>query len=86
MAETVGTATPKFAPDGVTRIFDVQFLSPSSLLPYYRNSKRHDRRQIVLLAKALKTSGFDQPIVVDKDMVIIKGHGRRLPPWKSRWT
>ena len=24
------------------------------------------------------TSGFDQPIVVDKDHVIIKGHGRRL--------
>ena len=58
--------------------YPIVYMSPTALMPYYRNSKRHDRRQITLLAKAIRTTGFDQPIVVDKDRVIIKGHGRRL--------
>lgn len=58
--------------------FDVVFISPTKLKPYANNAKKHSRRQVTLLAKAMRTMGFDQPIVVDKDMVIIKGHGRRL--------
>lgn len=58
--------------------YPVVYLHPSKLKPYYRNNKRHSKKQILLMAKAIKTVGFDQPIVVDKDYVIIKGHGRRL--------
>lgn len=60
------------------KTFSVKYVSPTAILPYFRNSKTHTKRQVLLLAKAIRTSGFDQPIVVDKDMVIIKGHGRRL--------
>ena len=45
--------------------------------PYPLNAKKHPNQQIELLAKQI-ASGFDQPIVVDKDYVIIKGHGRLL--------
>jgi hypothetical protein len=65
-----------FGQDPMT--FPVKYMSPTAVLPYFRNAKKHDRRQITLLAKAIRTSGFDQPIVVDKDLVIIKGHARRL--------
>lgn len=58
--------------------FDVQFMSPSALKPYFRNSKKHNRTQVLQLAKAIRTMGFDQPIVVDGSLVIIKGHGRQL--------
>jgi ParB-like chromosome segregation protein Spo0J len=45
--------------------------------PYANNAKKHPQSQIDLLVKQI-SEGFDQPIVVDKNMTIIKGHGRRL--------
>lgn len=58
--------------------FEVKYLHPKDLKPYFRNQKKHDRRQITQLANAIRRVGFDQPIVVDENMVVIKGHGRRL--------
>lgn len=58
------------------KTFPVVMLSPESLKPYYRNNKKHNPKQVILLARLLRTHGFDQPIVVDADHVIIKGHGR----------
>lgn len=46
--------------------------------PYPLNSKNHDERQVEGIANSIQRFGFDQPIVVDKEGVIIKGHGRRL--------
>lgn len=48
----------------------------NSLVPYENNSKRHPQEQIEAIAKSIQSFGFDQPIVVDKNNVIIKGHGR----------
>lgn len=48
------------------------------VLPYENNSKLHDPAQVKKIAKSIKDFGWDQPIVVDKNGVIIKGHGRRL--------
>lgn len=47
------------------------------LIPYEFNSKIHDDPQVARIAKSIKEFGWDQPIVVDKHGVIIKGHGRR---------
>lgn len=46
--------------------------------PYELNSKKHDEDQVGKIATSIERFGFDQPIVVDGDGVIIKGHGRRL--------
>lgn len=52
---------------------------PDELIPYERNIKKHDEAQVDRIVASIKAAkGFDQPIVVDKNMVIIKGHGRRL--------
>ncbi|MCG5512841.1 ParB/Srx family N-terminal domain-containing protein [Ectothiorhodospira shaposhnikovii] len=48
------------------------------LIPYEKNAKKHTPEKINKLANAIREFGWDQPIVVDKDGVIIKGHGRRL--------
>jgi len=48
------------------------------IIPYERNAKLHDDAQVVELAEKIKKYGFTQPIVVDKDNVIIIGHCRRL--------
>ena len=50
----------------------------TDLIPYEKNAKLHPPEQIERLAATIKRFGWDQPIVVDKEGVIIKGHGRRL--------
>lgn len=46
--------------------------------PYPNNPRTHPPAQIDMLAGMMKRHGVDQPIVVDDDGVILKGHGRRL--------
>ena len=46
--------------------------------PYELNAKIHDEEQVARIAESISKFGWDQPIVVDKDGVVIKGHGRRL--------
>lgn len=67
------------------KTFDVVFMKPTELKPYFQNNKVHSKRQILLLARAVRTYGFDQPIVVDKELVIIKGHGRWLAALELRY-
>ena len=47
-----------------------------SIKPYHKNAKKHPDKQLKLIAKSLKEFGWQQPIVVDKNDVIIVGHGR----------
>jgi hypothetical protein len=61
------------------RTFDprIEWRDPASLTPYSNNAKTHPSEQIDKIAASIASFGFDQPIVVDGDGVIIKGHGRR---------
>lgn len=70
-------------PSGVKN-FAVTMIQPQALKPYYRNNKEHQQRQVTLLARVLRTYGFDQPIVVDKDYIIIKGHGRWMAAMEAK--
>jgi len=56
--------------------FEIIFLNPASLKEYSQNAKIHSQEQIQEIARQIAAFGFDQPIVVDKDQTIIKGHGR----------
>ena len=44
--------------------------------PYPKNAKEHPEKQIKQVANSIREFGFNQPIVVDKDGVIVVGHGR----------
>lgn len=50
--------------------------NPLDLIPYERNAKKHPPDQVRKIANSIKQFGWDQPIVIDKDNVVIKGHGR----------
>lgn len=50
----------------------------SRIKPYDKNAKIHDDKQVEKIANSIKEFGWSQPIVVDKDGVVIAGHGRRL--------
>ena len=58
--------------------FRVQLRSIDSIKPYDRNPRINDQA-VDAVAASLKEFGFQQPIVVDADGVIVAGHTR------SRW-
>ncbi len=51
-------------------------LPVASLRPYSRNARTHSDKQIAQIAASIRTFGFNNPVLVDKDGVIIAGHGR----------
>lgn len=55
---------------------EVVYLSPADLIPYENNAKIHAPEQVEKIANSIREFGFQQPIVVDKDNVVIIGHGR----------
>lgn len=57
---------------------NIQMRDIDSITPYELNAKIHDGVQVDRISKSISEFGWDQPIVVDRHGVIIKGHGRRL--------
>lgn len=57
---------------------EVRNISVKDLIPYDRNTKKHDKTQINNVAESIKQYGFVQPIVIDKDNVVVIGHCRLL--------
>ena len=56
----------------------------SELTPYEKNAKTHDKRQIDNVAQSIKELGWLQPLVVDKDGVVVVGHCRLLAAKKLK--
>lgn len=50
----------------------------AELTPYAKNAKKHDSTQIANVAESIRQFGFVQPIVIDRDGVIVIGHCRAL--------
>ena len=48
----------------------------TDIKPYPKNAKKHDKKQIKQVAESIKEFGFNQPLVVNKDGVLVVGHGR----------
>lgn len=55
---------------------NTQNISIDKIYPYERNAKKHPKKQVEQVANSIKEFGFNQPIVVDKNNIIIVGHGR----------
>jgi DNA modification methylase len=45
---------------------------------YEFNNRKHPPEQIERIAKSIKEFGFNQPILISQDKIIIAGHGRHL--------
>ena len=48
----------------------------SRVRPYEKNAKKHPKKQVEQVAASIKEFGFNQPLVVDRNGVVIVGHGR----------
>ena len=56
--------------------YDVEFIKVEDLHPYEKNAKKHPQEQIEHIKNSIKEFGFRQNLVVDKDNIVIIGHGR----------
>lgn len=55
---------------------EIKWRKIDELIPYERNQKKHDKKQIQNVANSIKRFNWQQPIVVDKKDVVIIGHCR----------
>lgn len=56
------------------------------LLPYARNARTHSDTQVSQLAASIKEFGFNNPVAIDADGMILCGHGRVMAAQKLGLT
>lgn len=55
---------------------NIETLPVGALQPYNRNARTHNPKQISQIAASIRTFGFNNPVLIDKNCGIIAGHGR----------
>ena len=65
---------------------DLKNIAVKDLIPYEKNTKKHDDVQIKNVAESIKQYGFVQPIVIDKNNVVVIGHCRLLAAKKLKMS
>ena len=55
---------------------ELQLVPISKLVPYANNARTHSPEQINKLRSSLREFGFVNPVIVDRELNIIAGHGR----------
>lgn len=51
-------------------------INVNDIKPYAKNAKKHPAEQVDHIANSIREFGFRQPLVIDKDNVLVIGHGR----------
>ena len=54
----------------------IEYVDIGTIKPYYRNARHNDGEATEKLAESIKEFGFQQPILVDDNNIIITGHTR----------
>lgn len=57
---------------------NIEFVLIDKIIPYARNQRKHSDDQVKKIASSIREFGFKNPVIVDKNMSIIAGHGRVL--------
>lgn len=64
----------------------IEYRKVSDLLPYARNARTHSDAQVSQLAASIKEFGFNNPVAIDADGMILCGHGRVMAAQKLGLT
>lgn len=54
----------------------IEYIEIDNVIPYANNPRHNDGEAVDRVAASIKEYGFKQPIIVDKDNVIVAGHTR----------
>ena len=57
---------------------EIEMVAVERLVPYAKNAKKHDDRQVAAIAGSIREFGFTNPVLIDGQDGIIAGHGRVL--------
>lgn len=60
----------------------IEYRKVSDLLPYARNARTHSDAQVSQLAASIKEFGFNNPVAIDADGMILCGHGHVMAAHK----
>jgi DNA modification methylase len=63
----------------------IELLPVSALKPYENNAKIHTTEQVDQICRSIEEFGFNDPIAVDENNMIIEGHGRLLAVQELGW-
>lgn len=55
---------------------EMQLVPLSKLVPYVNNARTHSPEQLAKLRSSLREFGFINPVIIDRDLNVIAGHGR----------
>lgn len=58
------------------------WIDPNAVIPYEKNAKKHDDKQVANIANSIRRFGWQQDTVITADNVLVIGHGRRLAALK----
>ena len=56
----------------------VKYININELIPYTKNAKLHPAEQIEQIKKSITEFGMNDPIAIDKNNIIVEGHGRLI--------
>lgn len=56
----------------------IETIKIEDIIPYDKNAKEHTEHQIEQIKNSIKEFGFNDPIAVDENNIIIEGHGRLM--------
>lgn len=57
---------------------NIEYLSVNDLKPYEKNARKHKGQDVNAIVASIKEFGFNDPIGLWKDNIVIEGHGRLL--------
>ena len=63
---------------------NIKNIECKALKPYDKNAKKHDETQVANVAESIRQYGFVQPIVVDRNNVVVIGHCRLMAAKKLK--
>lgn len=57
---------------------EIEYLPVEDLKPYERNARRHEDEDVDAIAASIQAFGFNDPIGIFRDNLIVEGHGRLM--------
>lgn len=54
----------------------LSYRPPQDLKPYKKNARKHSKKQVRQIASSIEAFGFNNPVLVDAQGMIVCGHGR----------
>lgn len=67
----------------MAEISKIQKIEIKKLKPYENNAKIHSEKQIDKLVESIKEFGFISPVLIDRDLNVVAGHGRIMAAEKA---